>query len=157
MKKVKQMNFETINQRIQALESELVELKAELSKANNFKFDYTNMKTSFIGTYCVSNNISGSDPFNLENFRYRQTETNANADSQLQKELMCIGALAEQIDPYYKYKVRLDGDGKYAIIHKDSYYQVSSHSTVRYLGVVYMPKDVAKKVCEILNNKGVEL
>lgn len=158
------MNYDKINQRIQTLESELAglesglaELKAELSKANNFKFDYINMKTSFIGTYCVSNNASGSDPLDLETFRYRHLKSNADADLQLQKELMCIGALAEQIDPDYRSEVRFDGDEKYAVIKKDSTYQISSHHSIRYPGVVYMPIDVAEKVCEILNNKQVKI
>lgn len=151
------MNKEAINQRIQALESELAKLKVELSKVDKFKFRYTDTETSFIGAHWTANYTSGSDPLNLENFRYRQTEANANADFQLQKELMCIGALAEQIDSDYKTKVKFDGDTKYAVIYKDDYYQVSAHNTIKYLGVVYMPKDVAEKVCEILNNKEVEL
>ena len=98
------MNKEAINQRIQALKSELAALKAELAKPEKFKFRYTDTKTSFIGSYCVSHNTSGLDPYNSEHFRYRQTKENAQADFQLQKELMCIGALAEQIDPNYKNK-----------------------------------------------------
>jgi len=154
------MNKEAINQRIQALESELDKLKAELSKANSFKFDYTNMKTSFIGTYCVSNNTSGSKPLLLENFRYRQLKSNADADFQLQKELMCIGALAEQIDPDYRSEVSWTFDREFYSIQQDmktKEYQVYCSYPKRRLGVVYMPKDTAEKVCEILNNKEIEL
>lgn len=154
------MNHDKINQRIQALESELAGLKAELSKANSFKFDYTNKKTSFIGTYFVTNNTSGSDPLNLETFRYRHLKSNADADLQLQKELMCIGALAEQIDPDYKTKVNWGIDKQFYSIHQDmetKEYQVHNAYPKRRLGVVYMPKDVAEKICKILNNKEVEL
>lgn len=154
------MNHDKINQKIQALESELAELKAELSKVDKFKFRYTDMKTSFIGAHWTANYTSGSDPLNLENFRYRQTETNAAADFQLQKELMCIGALAEQIDPDYKTKVNWGIDKQFYSIHQDmktKEYQVHYSYPKRRLGVVYMPKDVAEKVCEILNNKQVEI
>lgn len=155
------MNHEAINQRIQALESELAGLKAELSKANTFKFDYINMKTSFIGTYCVYNDTSGSDPLKLENFRYRQLELNADADLQLQKELMCIGALAEQIDPDYKSKIDWNRtySGKYFISYdvKNNTYVSFMRDIHRELGVVYMPKNTAEKVCEILNSKQVKI
>lgn len=154
------MNHYKINQRIQALESELAGLKAELSKVNNFKFDYTNTKTPFIGTYCVSNNTSGSDPFSLENFRYRHLKSNADADFQLQKELMCIGALAEQINPDYRSEVSWTFDREFYSIQQDmktKEYQVYCSYPKRRLGVVYMPKDTAEKVCEILNNKQVKI
>lgn len=148
------MNNEAINKRIQALESELAGLKSELSKTNSFKFDYTAMRTSFIGASCVHNNNLGSSPLNLSNFRYRQLKVNAHADFQLQKELMCIGALAEQIDPNYKYKAK-----KYCIYYncENREYNCRHELLTKTLGVAYMPKEVAEKVCEILNNKGVEL
>lgn len=162
------MNYDKINQRIQALESGLVELKAglaklktKLSKANSFKFDYIKMKTSFIGTYYIANDISGSGSSNLENFRYRQFESNADDDFQLQKELMCIGALAEQIDPNYKTKIDFTHrhSNKFMIFYDypSETYTISSNSDWRALGVVYMPKDTAEKVCKILNNKLVKI
>lgn len=154
------MNKEAINQRIQALESELTVLKAELAKPEKFKFRYTDTKTSFIGANWVAHKTSGSDPYKSEHFRYRQTETNAAADFQLQKELMCIGALAEQIDPNYKNKIKWLVDNNFYSIQQDMQtgeYQVYPSYPKRRLGVVYMPKDVALKVCEILNNKQVEL
>lgn len=154
------MNHDKINQKIQALEFELAGLKAELSEVDKFKFRYTYTETSFIGTTCVTHKTSGADRSSLENFRYRQTEKNANADCQLQKELMCIGALAEQIDPDYKTKVNWGIDKQFYSIHQDmetKEYQVHDSYPKRRLGVVYMPEAVAEKVCEILNNKEVEL
>jgi len=155
------MNHDKINQRIQALESELAGLKAELSKVDKFKFRYTDTETSFIGTNWVAHKTSGADPSNLENFRYRQLESNADADFQLQKELMCIGALAEQIDPNYKTKIDFTHrhSNKFMIFYDypSETYTISSNSDWRALGVVYMPKHVAEKVCEILNNKQVEI
>ena len=154
------MNHEAINQRIQALESELAGLKAELNKPEKFEFKYSKTDNYMINYYGVHRNLHVMNKDYLQNFRYRQTEANAKADFQLQKELMCIGALAEQIDPTYKSKIpEYKSDTYYYIYYgKESRKYCYSYDTfTRNLGVVYMPKDVAEKVCEILNNKEVEL
>ena len=156
------MNQDAINQRILTIESELAELKAELNKPDKFKFKYEFSNTYNVTGHTVVQNCTGEINDALQNFRYRQTEANAKADFQLQKELMCIGALAEQIDPDYKSKIYADCGSMIYSIYKDNYTNIfKTHNTYyssnRRLGVVYMPKDVAEKVCEILNNKGVEL
>ena len=151
------MNQEAINKRIQALESELAGLKAEFNKLEKFEFDYSNSKSFRIYAEQIDKNSDVSKT-GKENFRYRQTESNAKADLQLQKELMCIGALAEQIDPDYKAKVQWGGAHNGYIYWSESSNKLSTGvTTTRLLGVVYTPKDVAEKVCEILNNKQVEL
>lgn len=153
------MDKEAINQRIQALESELAGLKAELNKPEKFEFKYSKTDNYMINYYGVHRNLHVMNKEYIQNFRYRQTEANAKADFQLQKELMCIGALAEQIDPEYKSRVDWNDRNNWAIFWniKTKKYVPTSSSIIRYLGVVYMPKDVAEKVCEILNNKEVEL
>lgn len=146
---------------IQDMESELAELKAELNKPEKFEFKYSKIDNYMINYYGVHRNLHVMNKDYLQNFRYRQTEANAKADFQLQKELMCISALAEQIDPNYKSKIIWDGRANnYHIVYNymTKEYTTSYRSALsRLLGVVYMPKDVAKKVCEILNNKEVEL
>ena len=147
-------------QRIQALELELAGLKEELNKPDKFEFKYSYKECYFIGSSWISTKMEGNDNKSLEHFRYRQTLENANADLQLEKEMMCISALAEQIDPYYKSKVQWDSlTWNYYIdfsIPANKYF-IHNSVNARSLGVVYMPKDVAEKVCEILNNKGVDL
>lgn len=154
------MNQEAINQRIQALETELAGLKAELNKPEKFTFDYSNGKSFRIYAEQIDKN-SDVSKIGKENFRYRQTESNAKADLQLQKELMCIGALAEQIDPEYKFRVDWHNDKcrKYYISYdyQEKNYYVSSSIYSRMLGVVFMPQEIATQVCEILNNKGIVL
>ena len=150
------MNQEAINQRIQALESELAGLKIELNKQEKFKFKYEFSNTYHITSNTIVQNCTGEINDALQNFRYRQTESNAKADFQLQKELMCISALAEQIDPDYKSKVIWDGwaNNYYICInHKTKEYDISYRSVLSRV----LPQEVALKVCEILNNKGVEL
>ena len=153
------MNHEAINQRIQALESELAGLKAELNRPEKFEFNYSSGNLFRIYAEQIDKNMNVFKA-GRENFRYRQTESNAQADFQLQKELMCIGALSEQIDPDYKNKVKWIIDKEFYSIQQDmktGEYQVYYSYPKRRLGVVYMPKNVAEKVCEILNNKQVEL
>lgn len=155
------MNHEEINQRIQALETELAGLKDVLNKSDKISFKYIPKECCFVGSSWVSTQMDGTDKSALEDFRYRQDETNAQADFQLQKELMCIGALADQIDPEYKSRVDWNNHAcrKYNISydHQDKEYYVSSSMYSRVLGVVFMPQEVATQVCKILNNKGVEL
>lgn len=155
------MNQEAINKRIQALESELAGLKAELNKPSSFTFCYEKGKAIRVAEVCVYDHQMCDNNRHIENFRYRQLNSNAQADFKLQKELMCIGALAEQIDPEYKSRVDWNNHAcrKYHISydHQDKVYYVSSSMYSRVLGVVFIPQEVATQVCEILNNKGVEL
>ena len=154
------MNHDAINQRIQTLESELAGLKAELNKPDKFEFKYTNGITFGISSCDILTKTTGLNCDFKNNFRHRQTKENAQADFQLQKELMCIGALAEQIDPDYKSKIDFTNDSRSYMIFYDyasKTYVIGSNREWKSLGVVYMPKDVAEKVCQILNNKQVEL
>lgn len=148
-------------QRIQALELELAGLKEELNKPDKFEFKYLYKECCFIGSSWVSLKMEGNDNKSLKHFRYRQTLENAESDLQLQKEMMCIGALAEQIDPDYKSRVDWYNHAcrKYHISYdyQEKNYYVSSSLYSRMLGVVFMPQEVATQVCKILNNKGVEL
>lgn len=153
------MNKDAINQRIQALEAELAGLKEELNKPTNFTFNYEKGKTIRVAEVCTYDTQMCDNNRYLDNFRYRKTRSNAEKDLKLQKELMCIGALAEQLDPDYKSKVIWDNKTynsyiAYSVV-THIYYVNSCYN--RLLGIVYMPKDLAEKVCEILNNKGVEL
>lgn len=148
-------------ERIQALELELAGLKEELNKPDKFEFKYFYKECCFIGSSWVSPKMEGNDNKSLKHFRYRQTLANAESDLQLQKEMMCIGALAEQIDPDYKSRVDWYNHAcrKYHISYdyQEKNYYVSSSLYSRMLGVVFMPQEVATQVCKILNNKGVEL
>ena len=155
------VNKDEILEKIKALETELIGLKDELNKSDKVGFKYIARECCFVGSSWVSTQIGGTYKSALEYFRYRQTEANANVDLQLQKELMCIGALAEQIDPDYKSRVDWNNHAcrKYHISYdyQDKSYYVSSSMYSRVLGVVFMPQEVATQVCKILNNKGVDL
>ena len=154
------MTKDKILKTIQVLEAELIKLKTELNKPEKFIFVYAEGFTFKVSEYSVSRGQEGKDQDYLTNFRYRQTKINAETDLQLQRELLCIGALAEQIDHEYKSKVQWDSlTWNYYIdfsIPANKYF-INNSVNARSLGVVYMPKDVAEKVCEILNNKEVNI
>ena len=154
------MDKEQIRMQIEDLKANLKALERELNKPDEFEFNYKELESCLIGMSFIASSEYGLDYKYIDNFRYRQTESNAKADFQLQKELMCIGALAEQIDPDYKSKVIWGGKIWNCSIYFSiplNKYLISNSINYRHLGVVYMPEDVAEKVCEILNNKEVEL
>lgn len=154
------MKSEDILKELAEAKSRIEFLENELRNPEQFKFIYKEDNTYAIYSGDISGGWDGSSGDLLNNFRYRQTEVNAKADFQLQKELMCIGALAEQVDPDYKSKVSWAFDREFYSIHQDmktKEYQVQCSYPKRRLGVVYMPKDVAEKVCEILNNNRVTI
>lgn len=154
------MKSEDILKELAEAKSRIEFLEKELKKPEQFEFIYKEDNTYYIGGCSIQNGLSGNSENLLNYFRYRQTEANAKADLQLQKELMCIGALAEQVAPDYKSKVSWTFDREFYSIQQDmktKEYQVYCSYPKRRLGVVYMPEDVAEKVCEILNNKKIEL
>lgn len=155
------MNNDAINKRIKNLEQELAGLKAELEvSTSKFQCSYTVDATYFIAETETLSGYKGNQTERLEHFRYRQTEENAKADFKLQKELMCIGALAEQLDPDYKSKISWnDTNSKVCVIFdkKTKRYSTSSNNYIRTLGTVYMPYDLALQICRILNDEQIEL
>lgn len=151
------MDKEQIKIQIEDLKANLEALERELNKPNKFEFKYDKDNTYYISSYKIIAGYDGEDKDYLPKFRFRQKETNAEADFKLQKGLMCIGALAEQIDQDYKNRVIWDEKNENYYIYYDNKYKIFYHTSMKALGVIYMPKDVAEKVSEILNNKEVEL
>lgn len=154
-----------LQEQIEELKVKLSEMENELNKVEDEKgigitFEYPIGGTHLIKEWKVDKILHNKDFDYLSNFRYRRTESNAKADFKLQKELMCIGALADQIDPNYKDRINWREDKEFYSIQQDMYtkeFEVHISYPKRRLGVVYMPEDVAEKVCKILNNKEVEL
>ena len=160
IKKENEMKRGDILKELAEAKSRIEFLEKELKKPNKIEFRYEKNNTYVITEVDVNDKWSVISKILLNNFRYRQTKTNAEADLMLQKELMCIGTLAEQIYPEYKSDIIWeDMDSKYFIIfntHSNKYI-VGKSNYYRTLGVVYMPEDVAEKVCEILNNNRVKI
>lgn len=148
---------EQILAKIEAAEAELANLKAELNKPE-FKYQY--YASFMIEKDRVINEAAGTSEFCLTNGRYRIKSDNAEQAVQLNRESNLIGAIAEQIDPDFASKVLWGGDIRnycieYVISSKQ--YVIVSTSYFKTPGVVFMPKEVAEQVCEILNSNQVSL
>lgn len=151
---------EQILAKIEAAEAELANLKAELNKPDKFEFKYTLNTSYFISTSCISNEASGSSATYLTHGRYRISSDNAEQAVQLNRESNLIGAIAEQIDPDFASEVVWDGEIRNYYIEynvNSRQYVLVSTSFFKTPGVVFMTKEVAEQVCEILNSNQVSL
>ena len=151
---------EQILAKIEAAESELANLKAELNKPDKFEFKYPYSNSFLIDKDHVINEVTGTCKSYLTNGMYRAKLNNAEQAVQLNRESNLIGAIAEQIDPDFASKVLWGGDIRnycieYVISSKQ--YVLVSTSYFKTPGVVFMPKEVAEQVCEILNSNQVSL
>ena len=151
---------EQILAKIEAAEAELANLKAELNKPDKFEFKYPYYASFMIAKDRVINEATGTSEFCLTNGRYRIKSCNAKQAVQLNRESNLIGAIAEQIDPDFASKVLWDGDTKNSCIEynvNNKQYVIASTSYFKTPGVVFMPKEIAEQVCEILNSNQVSL
>lgn len=151
---------EQILAKIEAAEAELVNLKAELNKPDKFEFKYPYCNSFLIDKDHVINEVTGTCKSYLTNGMYRAKLNNAKQAVQLNRESNLIGAIAEQIDPDFASKVLWGNDIKnyyikYNINNKQ--YVIVSTSYFKTPGVVFMPKEVAEQVREILNSDQVSL
>lgn len=135
-------------------------LENELKKPEKFEFKYEREKTFIIYSDEIESEGIGDVQRKLDFGLYRINEDNAKEALQLNKESNIIGAIAEQIDVNFSKDIDWNNkEGNYSIYYNNQTGKYSSfyNSFIRYLGTVYMSKEVAKRVCEILNNKEVEL
>lgn len=136
-------------------------LENELKKPEKFEFKYEREETFIIYSDEIESEGNGDVQRKLDFGLYRINENNAKEALQLNKESNIVGAIAEQIDVNYSKDIDWNNkEGNYYSIYYNNQtgkYSSFCNSFNRYLGTVYMSKEVAKRVCEILNNKAVEL
>ena len=158
------MNANKINEQIERLEEELAKLKAETNKPNKYEIEYEDGDTFFISIKTVMGEATGQSNDLLKAGRYRSTEKFTNEHFKIQNEMMRLGALIEAVtidlgledwvedwnnSSQPKHHVQYDCKGnKY---YSDCWW------TFKTVGIIHMPEEVAKRVCEILNNKEYEL
>jgi hypothetical protein len=158
------MNINKINEQIERLEQELVKLKADATAPSQYELEYEAGNTNLIGIYRTIQGNSGIDRDYLNTGRYRSTEKFTNEHFQTQNEMMRLGALIEAVtielgmedwvadwNNYRQSKHYVTYD---CAINK---YCLDCWWTYRTMGVIYMPREVAERVCEILNNEEYEL
>jgi hypothetical protein len=158
------MNINKINEQIERLEEELAKLKAEATAPRQYEIEYECGDAFYIGSYIISEKTTRFIDSCLNTGRYRSTEKFTNEHFKIQNEMMRLGALVEAVtiemnmedwvadwsdDSQLKYYVDCDCKG-------NEYYS-DCWWTLKTTGVIYMPEEVAIRVCEILNNKEYEL
>ena len=163
-KRINIMDICKINTQIERLEQELAKLKAEATAPSKYQIEYEAGSTYLIGSYRTIPGNSGQSKGLLKAGRYRKTLKFANEHCKTQTEMMRLGALIEAVtiemnmedwvadwsdDSQLKYYVDCDCKG-------NEYYS-DCWWTLKTTGVIYMPEEVAERVCEILNNKEYEL
>jgi hypothetical protein len=158
------MNINKIIEQIERLEEELVKLKEEANKPSKYEIEYKYGDTFFVSNYATIQWKTKKEECHLKAGKYRKTLRFANEHLNIQTEMMRLGALIEAVtielgmedwvadwndDSQLKYYVDCDCKG-------NKYYS-DFWQTFRTTGVIYMPPEVAERVCEILNNKEYEL
>ena len=159
------MNANKINEQIERLEEELAKLKAETNKPNKYEIEYEDGDTFFISIKTVMGEATGQSNDLLKAGRYRSTEKFTNEHFKIQNEMMRLGALVEAVtiemnmeDWVADWNDKNQTKGFVSYDHEDNKYVESYFlRTNRLAGVIYVSKEVAKRVCEILNNKEYEL
>ena len=144
-------------ERIEFLEKELTK---EIQKEQKFDFNYPFDNTFLINKDVVYGGWRDYNPQALQFGLYRINEDNAIHQLNLNKESNLIGAIAEQIDLKYLEDIKFNSnEPKYCILydHHNKIYRHKINMSSRILGVNYMSKDLAEKVCEILNKGLVQL
>ena len=160
------MNANKINEQIEKLEQELAKLKAEATVPSKYELEYKDDSIFLVGyrDAPIRWNV-GKEEDHLKAGRYRSTEKFANEHCKTQNEMMRLGALIEAVtiemnmeDWVADWNDKNQTKGFVSYDHEDNKYVESYFlRTNRLAGVIYVSKEVAKRVCEILNNKEYEL
>ena len=159
------MNINKINEQIERLEEELAKLKAEATAPRQYEIEYECGDAFYIGSYIISEKTTRFIDSCLNTGRYRSTEKFTNEHFKIQNEMMRLGALVEAVtiemnmeDWVADWNDKNQTKGFVSYDHEDNKYVESYFlRTNRLAGVIYVSKEVAERVCEILNNKEYEL
>jgi len=158
------MNINKINEQIERLEQELAKLKEEATAPSQYEIEYEAGSTYLIVSYGITPGTSGTDEDYLNSGRYRKTLKFTNEHFKIQKEMMRLGALVEAVTIEMNMEDWVadwndEDQVKYCIYYnpKSGEYCLDYWRIAKTTGVIYVPKKVAERVCEILNNKEYEL
>jgi len=125
-----------------------------------FKLEYEDKNENFVIGYLEivkydSFYRSFTDKESFAKFgRLRKTEEAAKQAFNLQTRVMRLHALAEQLGGLKEFK---EGEDNYYICKTPDKYEVRSSNAIDGLTVVWMTKECAEKVCELLNNNEFNL
>ena len=149
------MNKITIKQQIKDMETKLAEMKAELDKPKEFEWKYP-YHAPFLDHIQIREGTGCSKKL-IEHGRYRQTQANAERALERNRLANRLEALAEQLDPDWVADWSNRSQPKYTVYLSDGIHTTSLYYDTQHIGQVYMSRNVAIKICNMLNNKEIEL
>ena len=141
-------------ERIEKLEQELTELKAECAKSIKYEIEYEEGNTYYIGDYDVYDGWPGTNQRIMEHAKYRKTKEGAEQALELNKRVNRLHSLAEDLGGlkefvYYK-------KNWYIYMHKGVWEYTLTYDLYE-PDKVYMTEECAKKIADMLNNGEYEL
>ena len=138
----------TTQDKIERLEKELAELKAECSK--EYRIEYKSGYTYFVDTCSV---VSSCDIYNkpTKYGKYRKSKKEAERALKTQTRLMRLGALIEECGGSKEFK---DGEANYFLyyVNWDKKYGYGHTYTLYCPERIYTSKETIEKVVDILNS-----
>lgn len=154
------MDKNKLQQQIEEMEAKLTDMKAELNKPKFFKWEYKSGCTFQLFRSYVGNGYTVEDE-SLRHGRYRKTKANAERSLERNRVANRLEALVEQLDSEWVADWSNSKEDK-CIILKDygmgnAIYKYCIYGSKYSPSQVYMSKDTALKICEMLNNKEIEL
>lgn len=151
------MNKEQLQKQLEEMKAKVAEMEKELNKGEKFEWKYPKDKTFVIGAYSTHPECSGEIGYYLSHGRYRIKEANAKLALQRNKEANVIEALAEQLDPDWVADWDNEQQNKYYVFLSKNEYKCSWNNGAYSIGVPYMSRQTAVKICDMLNNGEIEL
>jgi len=155
------MDKEQLSKDIQKLKAKISDIEEKLNEPEQFELKYERRNTYMLYSASVNRGIKdGEIPEYLEHGRYRVTEEYANKSLERNKRANRLEALVEQVsielgmidwEADWSDSSRL----KWYVFYKhgENKWSWSHNITLNTAETVYMPIEVAERVCEILNNK----
>lgn len=125
---------------------------AQITEATKHKlFEYTERDTYYIGANLTTEHYScdGDNEYPIKYGRLRRTEKAAEIDFKRQTRMMRLSALAWEVGECVEFDVREDN---YFVTYINNEWQADAAKDIYDSEKVYMTKDTAIKVCEILNS-----
>lgn len=154
------MDKQQLEQNIKNMEAEIAKMKAELNKPEKFEFKYAGESTFIFTGTRIFPSRDAYDNECLDHYRYRISETNAEAEVLRNKQANFIGALFEQIDVDYAEGINWSerNQAKYYITYctNAKEWDLCSSFLCATPGVVYASKEVVFQAIRLLNSGQVE-
>lgn len=153
------MNKQQLKQDIQELETKLAQMRSELDKPEKYEIEYEKGNTYIVDVFKIVSGCDGEPKTFLYNGRYRRTKKFANLHKEGEDKRNRLGALVEDVTiklgmEDWEADWNHQTQSKYSISYNHSRKEwiYSSSWLGENIEIIYMPEEVAIRVCEILNN-----